>query len=182
MVSDAVAALTALRAQPGLPSRGIVALCDFGATGTTITLADAAAGFRAVGESVRFEEFCGEQIDQAILKHVIADLDVDPSSTSAVVALTRFREECRIAKERLSCETATGLTVPLPGPQCTVRLTRAELETLIRDPLDGLIGALVTRCSAITFIQPIWQRWRPWVAVRVFRLSLNGFRRPCGCR
>ena len=143
VVSDAVAALTALRAQPGLPSRGIVALCDFGATGTTITLADAAAGFRAVGESVRFEEFCGEQIDQAILKHVIADLDVDPSSTSAVVALTRFREECRIAKERLSCETATGLTVPLPGPQCTVRLTRAELETLIRDPLDGLIGALV---------------------------------------
>ena len=95
VVSDAVAALTALRAQPGLPSRGIVALCDFGATGTTITLADAAAGFRAVGESVRFEEFCGEQIDQAILKQVIAYLDVDPSSTSAVVALTRFREECR---------------------------------------------------------------------------------------
>ncbi len=47
VTSDAVAALTALRTHPGLPARGVVALCDFGATGTTITLADAAADFRA---------------------------------------------------------------------------------------------------------------------------------------
>ena len=142
VVSDAVAALTALRAEPGLPSRGIVALCDFGATGTSITLADAAAHFRRVGQTVRYDEFSGDQIDQAIVKYVLADLDVDPSSTSAVVALTRFREQCRLAKERLSAQTATGLAGPLPGPQSTIRLTRAELEALIRDPLDGLIGAL----------------------------------------
>ena len=142
VVSDAVAALTALRAEPGLPARGIVALCDFGATGTSITLADAAAGFRRVGQTVRYDEFSGDQIDQAIVKYVLADLDVDPSSTSAVVALTRFREQCRLAKERLSAQTATGLAGPMPGPQSTVRLTRAELEALIRDPLDGLIGAL----------------------------------------
>ena len=142
VVLDAVAALTALRAEPGLPARGIVALCDFGATGTSITLADAAAGFRRVGQTVRYDEFSGDQIDQAIVKYVLADLDVDPSSTSAVVALTRFREQCRLAKERLSAQTATGLAGPMPGPQSTVRLTRAELEALIRDPLDGLIGAL----------------------------------------
>ena len=87
VVSDAVAALTALRAESGLPSRGIVALCDFGATGTSITLADAAAHFRRVGQTVRYDEFSGDQIDQAIVKYVLADLDVDPSSTSAVVAL-----------------------------------------------------------------------------------------------
>ena len=142
VVSDAVAALTALRAEPGLPARGIVALCDFGATGTSITLADAAAGFRRVGQTVRYDEFSGDQIDQAIVKYVLADLDVDPSSTSAVVALTRFREQCRMAKERLSAQTATGLAGPMPGPPSTVRLTRAELEALIRDPLDALIGAL----------------------------------------
>ena len=142
VVLDAVAALTALRAEPGLPARGIVALCDFGATGTSITLADAAAGFRRVGQTVRYDEFSGDQIDQAIVKYVLADLDVDPSSTSAVVALTRFREQCRLAKERLSAQTATGLAGPMPGPQSTVRLTRAELEALVRDPLDGLIGAL----------------------------------------
>ncbi len=142
VVLDAVAALTALRAEPGLPARGIVALCDFGATGTSITLADAAAGFRRVGQTVRYDEFSGDQIDQAIVKYVLADLDVDPSSTSAVVALTRFREQCRLAKERLSAQTATGLAGPMPGPQSTVRLTRAELDALVRDPLDGLIGAL----------------------------------------
>jgi hypothetical protein len=37
LVSDAAAALTALQAEPGLPTRGVVALCDFGGTGTSIT-------------------------------------------------------------------------------------------------------------------------------------------------
>ncbi|MDZ4266007.1 MAG: hypothetical protein U1D00_09990, partial [Mycobacterium sp.] len=41
VVSDAVAALTALQANPGLPAHGVVALCDFGATGSSITLAEA---------------------------------------------------------------------------------------------------------------------------------------------
>src|SRR6202165_100895 len=142
LVSDAVAALTALQAQPGLPARGVVALCDFGAPGTSITLADAAAGFRSVGHTVRYDDFSGDLIDQAVLRHVLADLEIDPSSTSAVVALTRVRDECRIAKERLSYETATGLRGPLPGSQYTVRLTRAELEALVRAPLDGVIAAL----------------------------------------
>ena len=42
VTSDAVAALTALRTHPGLPARGVVALFDFGASGTTISLSDAA--------------------------------------------------------------------------------------------------------------------------------------------
>ena len=139
LTPDSAAALTALRAQPGLPARGVVALCDFGATGTSITLADAAAGFRNIGPTVRFEDFSGELIDQAILRHVLAELDVDPSNTSAVVELTRVREQCRTAKEQLSFDTATGFTAPLPGPHSTVRVTRGELEALIRDPLEGVI-------------------------------------------
>lgn len=142
LVSDALAALTALQAQPGLPARGVVALCDFGATGTSITLADAAAGFRNVVPTVRFEDFSGDSIDQAVLRHMLSGLNVDPSSTSAVVGLTRVREQCRAAKERLSSETATGFTVPLPGSQSTLRLTRGELEALIGDQLNGLIAIL----------------------------------------
>ena len=46
VVSDATAALTALQNDPGVPARGIIALCDFGGTGTSITLVDAANGFR----------------------------------------------------------------------------------------------------------------------------------------
>jgi hypothetical protein len=53
LISDAAAALTALQAEPGLPNRGVVALCDFGGTGTTLTLADAENGYRPIGAAVR---------------------------------------------------------------------------------------------------------------------------------
>src|ERR1700741_1201102 len=45
LVSDAAAALTALQHDPGVPSRGVIALCDCGGTGTSVTLVDATAGF-----------------------------------------------------------------------------------------------------------------------------------------
>jgi hypothetical protein len=140
VTSDAVAALTALRTNPGLPARGVVALCDFGATGTTITLADAGADFRPIGEAVRYDDFSGDMVDRALLTHLLAGLDVDPSSTSAVASLTAFRDDVRNAKERLSFQAATGL----PGPRAgtTLRLTRVELETLVREPLDGALAAL----------------------------------------
>ena len=140
VTSDAVAALTALRTHPGLPARGIVALCDFGATGTTITLADAGEDFRAIGQAVRYDDFSGDLVDRALMTHLLAGLDVDPSSTSAVASLTSFRDAVRNAKERLSFQTAVGLRGPRPGT--TLRLTRAELESVVREPLDGVLAAL----------------------------------------
>ncbi|MDT5067080.1 MAG: hypothetical protein QOK02_3235, partial [Mycobacterium sp.] len=140
VTSDAVAALTALRTYPGLPARGVVALCDFGATGTTISLADAGADFRPIGEAVRHDDFSGDLVDRALLTHLLAVLDIDPSSTSAVASLTSFRESVRNAKERLSFQTAVGLRGPRPGT--TLRVTRAELESLVHEPLDGVIAAL----------------------------------------
>jgi hypothetical protein len=135
--SDAVAALTALRAHPGLPARGVIVLCDFGATGTSVTLADA-SDLRTIGATVRLDDFSGEAIDQSVLAYLLAGLDVDASSTSAVASLTEFRANCRMAKERLSFQTATGLAGPHPG--ATVRLTRAELESLVRGPLDVVLA------------------------------------------
>ncbi|AKS30838.1 Hsp70 family protein [Mycolicibacterium goodii] len=146
VVSDAVAALTAIQTHPGLPARGIVALCDFGATGTTLTLADAAAGFAPLG-SVRHEDFSGALIDQELLRRVLADQDAEPAGTSAVSALTALREECRLAKERLSYQGATGLTGPAAG---TSRLTRADVEAVVAVPLGGVIDALhdlLRRCG-----------------------------------
>ena len=48
VVSDAVAALTALKANPGITADGMVALLDFGGSGTSITLADATAVVRTL--------------------------------------------------------------------------------------------------------------------------------------
>ncbi|ULE34350.1 Hsp70 family protein [Mycobacterium sp. IDR2000157661] len=141
VVSDATAALTALDADPGLPRDGVLVLCDFGGSGTTITLADAAD--HAVIEAVRFPDFSGDLIDQALLRHVAAALtDADPSGTAMVESLLRLRSDCRGAKERLSAHTATTIAVEVPGHRGDIRITRAELEGLIRGPLAQLLVAL----------------------------------------
>ena len=124
----------------------MVALLDFGGGGTSITLADAGSAFEPIEDTTRYAEFSGDQIDQALLNHVldgIADAGgIDPAGTAAVGSLTRLREECRNAKERLSAETATELIAELPGYRSGIRVTRAELESLIAQPLDGVLDAL----------------------------------------
>ena len=144
VVSDAVAALTALQANPGIAVNGVVALLDFGGSGTSITLADAAASFAPIGETVRYPDFSGDLIDQALLAHVLDNVadKADPAGTTAVESLTKLREECRRAKERLSADTATQLVLELPGYRADIRLTRDELQELIRRPLDGVVSAL----------------------------------------
>ena len=146
LISDAVASLTALHASPGLSPHGVVALLDFGGGGTSITLADAASAFEPMEDTTRYTEFSGDQIDQALLNHVLDGIanagGVDPAGTAAVGSLTRLREECRNAKERLSAETVTELTAELPGYRSGIQVTRTELESLIAQPLDGVLAAL----------------------------------------
>ncbi|MDT5134438.1 MAG: hypothetical protein QOE41_3749 [Mycobacterium sp.] len=145
-ISDATAAITALQADPGVPTRGVIALCDFGGAGTSVTLLDAGAGYRPVGPTVRHADFSGDLIDQALLMHVIADLStagaVDVFRTSALGSLNRLRAQCRIAKERLSAGTVAPLSVDLPGFHSDVRLTRTELDDEIGQPLAEFVGVL----------------------------------------
>jgi hypothetical protein len=143
VVSDATAALTAMRANPGLPTHGVVVLCDFGGSGTSITLANAARDFSTVGETVRFPDFSGDHIDQALLTHVVAHLaEFDPSGTAMVGSLVRLRDECRRAKERLSAETATAVAVELPDHRTDIRVNRTELEDLMAAPLAEFLVVL----------------------------------------
>jgi actin-like ATPase involved in cell morphogenesis len=145
LVSDNVAALTAVNAGPGLPSSGVVGLLDFGGGGTTITLADAGSGFEPITDAVRYSEFSGEQIDQALRAHVLESIghtgNGDPEATAAIGQLAQLREECRQAKEFLSTQTITELAVELPGYRSSVEVTRAQLECLMQDRLTGVISA-----------------------------------------
>ncbi|RDH79859.1 molecular chaperone [Mycolicibacterium moriokaense] len=145
LVSDAAAAIAALRDDPGLPTGGVIALCDFGGTGTSITVADAATG-EALGQTVRYTELSGDLIDQAVLTHILAGLSeagaVDVAGTSAIGQLSRLRGQCRAAKERLSTTAATSLLAELPGHRGEVRLTRNELDEAIAQPLDEFAGAV----------------------------------------
>ncbi|MCV7080689.1 hypothetical protein H7H37_04605, partial [Mycolicibacterium insubricum] len=116
LVPDTLATLTALHADPGLPDTGVIALLDFGASGTGLTLVDAATGFTPIGETQRLP-FSGDEVDAAVLRAVLTDLerhgDVDPAATAAVGSLVRLRHECRVAKERLSAEPAVSLVAAL---------------------------------------------------------------------
>ena len=131
-------------ANPGIPNSGIVAVCDFGGSGTTLSLVDAADGYRAVTPAVRHTEFSGDRLDQALLTHVINDLSTggsfDTSATSAIGSLKQLRTACRYAKEQLSSANATALTADVPGYRGEIRLTRDDLEDAIRQPLDSFIG------------------------------------------
>jgi hypothetical protein len=146
LIPDSVAAFSALQTAPGLPTGGVIALVDLGGSGTSITLANANANFAPIGQTTRYTDFSGDQIDQTVLNHVLADVananDADPAGTAAVGSLARLRDESRQAKERLSAETATAVPVDLPGFQADVRLTRNELESLIAQSLAGLLGAI----------------------------------------
>ena len=173
LVSDAVASLTALQANPGLPSQGVVALLDFGGSGTSITLADAGASFEPIDETTRYADFAGDQIDQALLSHIVNGIaatgGIDPAATAAVGSLSRLREECRNAKERLSAESTTEVLAELPGYRSAIQLTRTELESLIAAPLGGLLDALENTLERNGLAGPTSPPWSRWVAARAFR-------------
>ncbi len=90
LVPDAVAALTAVNADPGLDRRGVIALLDVGGSGTSVTLADAASAFDVIGGTERSAEFAGDQIDQALLTHVLGRVGGDRRRRSGPDRRGRF--------------------------------------------------------------------------------------------
>lgn len=141
LVSDATAALAALRGTPGFGADGVIALCDFGAGGTTVTVVDTHAGFAPVGPAVRHTDFSGDAIDQLIADHLLAS-DVSTGvlgGTARIGSQTRLLGACRRAKEQLS--TAAVSTVAGASGE-VAQLTRTEFEQLISPPLDRFVAAL----------------------------------------
>src|ERR1700758_2692829 len=140
LISDATAALAALRAQPGLPNGGVIALCGFGAS---VTHTNDASNFQQIGPSVRDTDFSGDALDQLIVDHArTAASDVttaDLASTTRFGAQSRLLRECRRAKEQLS--TATMATIAA-GSGVDVPLSRTEFERLISGPLDRFVGTV----------------------------------------
>src|SRR4029078_2952332 len=104
LIPDSLAALTALKTAPGLPA-GVVALVDLGSSGPSITLADATATHAPIVETVRYGDFSGDGIDQAVLNHVLAGVadanNADPAGTAAGGSLTRLRAEKRHGHEHI---------------------------------------------------------------------------------
>lgn len=145
LIPDAAATLLAVRTSPGIPPRGTVAVCDFGGSGTNITLMHADGDYRALAPTIRHRDFSGDLIDQALLGVAIANMPTTgafPTGTAAIGSLSRLRSACRVAKEQLSSSAVATLTDGLTGTRGEVRLTRHELDDAIRPSLGGVIAAL----------------------------------------
>src|SRR5262249_54079269 len=119
LIPDVAATLFAVRSNPGIPARGIIAVCDFGGSGTSITLVNAAGGDKPVAATRRHNDFSGDLVDQVLLAAVLADMpsrvSFGPSGTSAIGSLSRLRAGCRSAKEQLSLSTVATLSDEVPG-------------------------------------------------------------------
>jgi molecular chaperone DnaK len=136
----------------------IVAVYDLGGgTFDAAVLRRTATGFDILGQPEGIERLGGIDFDAAVFAHVRNALggkldDLDEDDPTAISAVARLREECVEAKEALSSDTDTTIPVLLPNVATEVRLTRAELEGMVRPALYGSIEALrrAIRSAGIT--------------------------------
>src|SRR5262245_26658296 len=132
------------RIEPG----AVVAVYDLGGgTFDAAVLRRTATGFAILGHPEGIERLGGIDIDAAVFAHVARSVgapltDLDEDDAAAVAAVGRLRAECVAAKEALSTDLDTVIPVLLPGFAGEVRLTRAELEAIVRPSLYDSVEAL----------------------------------------
>jgi YVTN family beta-propeller protein len=126
----------------------VLAVYDLGGgTFDATVLRRTAHGFEILGTPEGIERLGGADFDEAVFAHVnylagglLAELDLSDPKT--VVALARLRQDCTLAKEALSVDVEVTVPVFLPNRHFDVTLTRAELEGMIRAPIESTIGTL----------------------------------------
>lgn len=126
----------------------VVAVYDLGGgTFDATVLRKTPTGFEILGTPEGIERLGGIDFDAAVFHHVAQALDgalddLDEDDPNVVNAVARLKEECVAAKEALSSDTDTSIPVLLPSLSTEVRLTRAELEAMVRPALYSSIEAL----------------------------------------
>ncbi|MCI0685923.1 MAG: Hsp70 family protein [Sporichthyaceae bacterium] len=125
-----------------------VAVYDLGGgTFDAAVLRKTDTGFAILGRPEGIERLGGIDFDAAVFNHVRQALggkldDLDDTDFAAIAAVGRLREECVDAKEALSSDTDVSIPVLLPNVSTEVRLTRTELEAMVRPALYESIEAL----------------------------------------
>ncbi len=131
------------RLEPG----SVVAVYDLGGSGFE------AATVRKLGDSwvlagrPEEAEVGGLDFDEAVFTHVTESLEwdsLDAENPVVRAAVADLRQACTAAKEQLSADTEVRIPVAVPGISVReVRLTRAELEEMIRPALAETTAALL---------------------------------------
>jgi actin-like ATPase involved in cell morphogenesis len=147
-VAEPVAAAVHYAALERIEPGDVVAVYDFGGgTFDAAVLARRGDDFELLGRPEGIERLGGIDIDQALFAHVdraVGGLlgDADAKDPAVAAALARVRDECRTAKEALSSDTEAVVAVAMPGLHTEVRLTRAELEAMLRPRLPDTVAAM----------------------------------------
>ncbi|MPY95375.1 MAG: Hsp70 family protein, partial [Acidimicrobiia bacterium] len=132
------------RVEPG----SVIAVYDLGGgTFDAAILRKLTVGFELMGVPEGIERLGGIDFDAAVLAHVNRSLDgaledLDLTDQTMLGAVARLRADCVEAKEALSVDTEVSIPVMLPELRTEVRLTRVELEAMIRPTLLETLGAL----------------------------------------
>lgn len=131
-----------------VPDDALVAVYDLGGgTFDATVLRVDSVGFTILGSPEGIEGLGGIDFDEGVYAHVDRAVDgaasaLDPADARATAAAIRLRQECVLAKEALSADTETTIPVLLPSVQTEVRLTRGELEEMIRPSIAATVEAM----------------------------------------
>jgi len=145
---EPVAAAVFYARQQRMPDDAVIAVYDLGGgTFDAAVLRKSADGFEILGRPEGIERLGGIDFDAAVFAHVSRALggaleELDDEDQAAITAVARLKDECTQAKEALSADTDTTIPVLLPNLSTEVRLTRAELESMVRPALQDTIDAL----------------------------------------
>jgi molecular chaperone DnaK (HSP70) len=159
LVPEPVAAATQYAATDRMDPGTVVAVYDLGGgTFDAAALRKSDVGFEALGTPEGIERLGGIDFDAAVIGFVDQALGgavaaLDAADDSAAGAAARLHRECVEAKEALSEDLVVDIGVYLPDRVDQVRLTRAELEQLIRPAVAETVAAL-RRAVASAGLEP----------------------------
>ena len=148
LLTEPEAAATAYATNERVPAGSIIAVYDLGGgTFDAAVLRKRDDGFDILGQPEGIERLGGVDVDQAVFAHVRSSLagaldTLDQSDPGVMTTVSRLRRDCVDAKEALSADTDASIPVNLPGLSTEVRLTRNELEHMVRPALQESVVAL----------------------------------------
>ncbi len=148
LITEPEAAAIFYAQQQRIEPASLVAVYDLGGgTFDAAVLRKGSSGFELLGQPEGIERLGGIDFDAAVFSHVARALggaltDLDEDDPTVIAAVSRLREECTDAKEALSSDTDVTIPVLLPNLSTEVRLTRGELEAMVRPALHDSIEAL----------------------------------------
>lgn len=153
LLSEPEAAAVAYTTTAEIADGALIAVYDLGGGSfDTAVLRRAGTGYEIVGLPEGIERLGGLDFDAALYRYATDQLarslpTVDPSDEAATRALSQLHLQCVVAKEALSFERSSELSLSVGERSATVTIERPSFEALIRPALMETIGAL-RRCLA----------------------------------